>query len=532
MRQGLQDMHLLQELVLLHRQDTGAVETARLLNIDRDTERKYRNRLRLAGLLEGDPDLLPELALLREAVKSDASTPPQERSTIEPWSDFVQEKLAAGLGPTAIHGQLRERFPAFQGSLSAVKRLCKRLRAAKGPSDADVAIPVHTAPGRQAQVDFGYVGKLLDPATGKHRKAWVFVMILSHSRQLFARIVFRQDIDTWLQLHREAFAFFGGVVEVMVPDNLKSAVLRAAFGASELAALNRSYREFARYYGFKIDPTPAYSPKKKGKVESAVKYVKGSFFKPRADVFVDVHDANQRLEAWLADTANARTHGTTGRVPGEVLRDVEQPALKRLPDAPFVPVIWHHGTVAQNAHVSFRGRFYSVPWTHLGKKAWVRVTGNAVAVYVDDVRVADHRLDGPTPWSTVQSHLPKARRELAQRDPAHWYARADALGEDVGAYIRDVMASDDVLYPLRRVQAIVPVLEGLTPQRACSVARRAARYACFRPDAVRRIVALGLDLDAQQQTGFVDPGWAKKPKYARQAEAFLTAMEVADGHLG
>lgn len=532
MRQGLQDMHLLQELVRLHRLDTGAVETARLLKIDRKTERKYRSRLRLAGLLKGDPDLLPDLALLREAVDSDLPPPAQETSTIAPWADFVEEKLAAGLGPTAIHGQLRERFPTFAGSLSAVKRLCKRLRAAKGPSDSDVAIPVHTAPGRQAQIDFGYVGKLLDPATGKRRKAWVFVMLLSHSRLMFARIVFRQDIETWLQLHREAFVFLGGVVEVAVPDNLKAAVLRAAFGATELAALNRSYRDFARYYDFKIDPTPAYSPKKKGKVESAVKYVKGSFYKPRADVITDVDDANRRLEAWLADTANARTHGTTGRVPAEVFREVEQPALKGLPDVPFVPVIWHHGTVAKNAHVSFRGRFYSVPWTHLGKKAWVRVTGNAVDIYIDDVRVADHRLDGPTPWSTVQAHLPKARRELAQRDPAHWYARADALGEDVGAYIRDVMDSDDVLYPLRRVQAIVPVLEGLTPSRAASVARRAARYACFRPDAVRRIVAQGLDLDPERPNGFVSTKWASDPKYARQAAAFLAALEVADGHVG
>ena len=184
-------MHLLQELVRLHRLDTGAVETARLLKIDRKTERKYRYRLRLVGLLESDPDLLPKLALLRASVDSDVPPPAQETSTIAPWADFVQDELAAGLGPTAIHGQLRERFPAFQGSLSAVKRLCKRLRAAKGPLDSDVAIPVHTAPGRQAQVDFGYVGKLLDPAKGKRRKAWVFVMILSHSRQIFARIVFR-----------------------------------------------------------------------------------------------------------------------------------------------------------------------------------------------------------------------------------------------------------------------------------------------------------------------------------------------------
>jgi len=71
-----------------------------------------------------------------------------------------------------------------------------------------------------------------------------------------------------------AFEHFGGVVETVVPDNLKAAVVRAAFGLSDEPALNRSYRELARHYGFNVDPTPPYQPEKKGGVESSVKYGK------------------------------------------------------------------------------------------------------------------------------------------------------------------------------------------------------------------------------------------------------------------
>lgn len=522
-------MHQLQELVRLHRLGTTARQTAHLLGIDRKTERKYRRRLHEAGLLEGSPEELPELGVLKAAAYRKSAPPPQEQSSIERWRGEVERLLDQGCGPTAVHGQLTERFNDYDGSLSAVKRLCTRIAEERGPRPEDVAIPVHTAPGQQAQVDFGYVGRLADPETGTSRKAYVFVMVLSHSRWMYAEIVFSQDIDTWLGLHKRAFKALGGVPAVIVPDNLKAAVTKAAFGASEMGTLQRSYREMARHYGFAIDPAPAYAPEKKGKVESGVRYVKSSFYTPRSDTFRALDDANRALTGWLAQTANQRVHGTTGRVPADVLAEVELAALRGLPSEPYVPVLWHKAKIARNAHAVFRGRFYSVPFQHIGKIAWFRVRGEAVEIYVEDEQVAHHRLHGDTPWSTHPNHLPEARRDLARRDPNHWYERADALGEEVGAYIREVMASDEVHYPLRRVQSIVPALEALTPDRARSVVTRARRFACFKPDAIKRIIRDELDLEPLEGAP-VDPGWASSPVYARNAEEFLGHMEVGHGH--
>jgi hypothetical protein len=142
--------------------------------------------------------------------------------------------------------------------------------------------------------------------------------------------------------------------------NLKAAVVRAAFGVGGVTALNRSYRELARYYGFKVDPTPVRQPKKKGKVESGVRYVKRNGLAGMAGA--DVDSTRAHLARWVDGVANQRIHGTTQRRPAEVFAAEELEFLKPLPAAPFVPVIWHEAGVHQDAHVAFDGRLYSVPW--------------------------------------------------------------------------------------------------------------------------------------------------------------------------
>ena len=347
-------------------------------------------------------------------------------------------------------------------------------------------------------------------------------MVLCHSRLAFGRVVFDQSLETWLDLHRQAFAFFGGVPKVLVPDNLKAGVLKAAFKAEELSTLNRSYRDLARHYGCRIDPTPAYQPQKKGKVEAGVKYHKRAFFKIRAGELGDIDEANEQYARWLANTANQRVHGTTREVPAVAFEEREKDALLGLPDEAYVPVRWHRAKVQDTCHVTFEGRMYSVPWPLVGREAWLKARGNALTIYVDDERQADHRLDGPGAWSTQPAHLPEHRRDLAQRDPEHWFARARAIGPEVEAYIAEVMRADDVLLPLRRVQSIVRTLESVSPKRARAAAARAARFGAYRPDAVRRILAKRLENSVEPGT-WVTPEWATLPRFARQAEDFLRA---------
>jgi transposase len=323
------EMQRLQELVRLHRMGTGAREVARMLRMSPNTERDYRNALQAEGLLQGAVDEIAAPEVLRAAVERHLSleAPPQMVSTLEPAvRDKIAELAMKGLKPQAIYDRLRLEDASFKASFWSVRGAWRKWRKERGVRAEDVAIPVETEPGEVAQVDFGYVGKLYDAAKGVLRKAWVFVMVLAFSRRTMMRIVFDQKIETWLRLHVEAFDEFGGVVATVVPDNLKAAVIRAAFGVDGAASLNRSYRELARHYHFKIDPAPIYAPKKKGKVESAVKYVKRNFFVGRDNH--DAEDTKRDLARWVSEIANTRIHGTTHRRPIDLFARSKAPCSR------------------------------------------------------------------------------------------------------------------------------------------------------------------------------------------------------------
>ena len=381
------DMDRLQELVRLHRMGTGAREVARLLGMSPNTERSYREALRTAQLLDGAVDDIPALDVLRAAVDQQLPVvaPPQMVSTAEPMRVQIVELANKGLKARAIYDRLRLEDPELATSYWAVRSVWRQWRKERGVVAADVAIPVETAAGEIAQVDFGYVGKLYDAASGMLRKAWVFVLVLAFSRRLVARIVFDQKIETWLRVHVEAFGELGGAPATVVPDNLKAAVIRAAFGVDSAASLNRSYRELARHYGIKIDPAPIYAPKKKGKVESSVKYVKSNFFAAREGA--DVDETRRELQRWVDEIANTRMHSTLHRRPIDLFAD-EREALRELPERRFEVVTWHKARVHQDSHIVFDKRLYSVPWRLIGQQVWVRASSTTIIVFADDVRVA------------------------------------------------------------------------------------------------------------------------------------------------
>jgi transposase len=521
-------MDRLQELVRLHRMGSGGREVARLLGMSPNTERAYRLALEAAGLLQGPVADLPTLEKLKAAVEDrlPRKLPPQQTSSVEGWLARIEELRKEDLGPRAIYDRLRledEQFREVGATLSAVKRLCLRLKRARGVQAEDVAIPVETRPGEVAQVDFGYVGKLYDPRARVLRKAWVFVMVLGYSRHMVARIVFDQTVETWLRLHVEAFEELGGVVEVVVPDNLKAAVTRAAFGVNGPTALNRSYRELARHYGFKVDPAPPRAPKKKGKVESGVKYVKRNGLKGRAGQDADL--VGRELQRWVYEIAGTREHGTTRRRPLHLFREVEQAMLKPLPARRFEPVLWKEATVHRDSHVVFGKRLYSVPWRLIEKTVWVRATASTVTIFHDDERVATHDRRGPGPRSTVDQHLPEHRADLRHRSRSYWEERADRIGPETGRFVREVFDSDDVLHMLRPVQAIVTHLERHPRERAEAACRRASYFGTFSFQGVKNILLRALDLEPLPAGAALAGSPQESFRYARSAAELLHGKE-------
>ncbi|MFQ5505257.1 MAG: IS21 family transposase, partial [Planctomycetota bacterium] len=392
-----------------HRQGQSKRRIARHIRVGRDTLARYFAAFEKAGLLEGAADDLPDAARLRviAAEHLPSKKPKQQRSSVERWRPRIEAMAKAGAGPTAIFDFLRTHEDEYEGSLSAVKRLCANLRRSQGPEGKDVVIPITTLPGEIAQVDFGYAGLRFDPIKRVMRKSWIFVMTLAYSRLTYAEFVFDQKIDTWLAVHVNAFECLGGVPAVIVPDNLKSAVIRAVFGVDKEAVLNRSYRELARAYGFRIDPTPARSPEKKGRVERDVKYIAGNCLATLESV--DIKEDQKQLMLWLREVAWKRRHGTTGRPPIELFLEDEKGVLLPLPPKRWDPIVWKPVTVHRDSHVQVDGAFYSAPWRLLRQKIWARCTRTSVELWHEDEHLWTHRCTCRGQHQTVEGHLPEGR---------------------------------------------------------------------------------------------------------------------------
>lgn len=517
------DMHRIQEVIRLHRLGRGQRAIARQLRMGRDTVRSYHEKLEEAGLLDGAADDLPGIETLQKVITEQLPAPAAPpRSSVERWKPKISKLREAECGPKAIHDYLRLHEPDYDGHLSAVKRMCRRLDREAGPKETDVAIRVETVPGEIAQVDFGYAGMRYDPERGVLRKCWVFVMTLGFSREMFCELVFDQKIGTWLDLHVRAFEHFGGIPKVIVPDNLKAAVIRAAFGVDGDPTLNRSYRELARYYGFQIDPTPARAPEKKGKVESSVKYVRRNFL--RTWETVDIEEDRRQLQRWVREIAGQRIHGTTGRRPRELFEEAEVAALSPLPKARWEPVLWKEVKLHRDSHVQVDGAFYSAPWKLLGAKLWARCTPHSIALWHDDKLVHTHGRVARGQRRTVDEHLPEHRRDLRHRSRSYWIERAQILGSEVERLATAIFDSDDVLLQLRRVQSVVRHLENFPRERARRAAARALHFGCIDYRSIKNILRRGLDLEPLPEESRPRE-WAQGSRYARQPTLFSSARE-------
>ena len=499
-------MDRLVEMVRLHRCGVPNRTAARFLHMGPNTHSAARRRFEQAGLWDGGTEL-PSQESLRALLPQ--QLPPQQKSSVEPWKELVRSMVERGLRARAIHTRLLLDLPAFSASYYAVKRLVVSLLCALPPDPDQVVIPVETGPGEVAQVDFAYVGLVLDPTTGLRKKAWFFLMTLGYSRHFFARVVFDQTIPTWLDLHVRAFTFFGGVPKTVVPDNLKSAIIRTSFGVDPDLEAQRDYRELARHYGFLIDPTPPRSPKKKGKVERNVAYVE-NFMASRAEDST-ISELNLDLDRWNREIASLRIHGSTGRIPARVFEE-ERADLLPLPATPYLLTLWRHTRVQPDAHVLFAGRFYSLPWNNIGKEAWIQAIPDRVFLYVEDCLLAEHARHGPGLYSTLPGHLPE-RSAFAIRNPEIWRQRASLVGKGARTWVDLEFALQDGLSRLGRVQAVVLYLEQLPKDRAEAVCQRALTYGVHRVAEIKEIVVKGLDRHHEPEVGSHPP--QKAHKFAR-----------------
>ena len=364
-------------------------------------------------------------------IKMKSTAPrPQATSLVEPY--------AAWWG----HAQLSTKYAnGFTGSYSALRRFLHGCASGSPTSDHDFG------PGDVAQVDFGAGPVITDVHTGEACKTWVFVMMLAWSRHQYAELVRDQRVETWLGCHRRAFEHFGSVPARVMIDNPKCAITKACYHDP---TVQRAYAEYAEGYGFLIMANPPRDPKKKGRVESGVKYVKANFFPLRE--FRSLGDANTQLTEWVMGTAGNRIHGSTHEKPLTRFAETERHLLKPLPTTAPELAAWAKVKVHGDCHVQYEKCRYSVPYRQVGQSLWLRASETTVRVFRDQEMVAIHsRLFRPGSRSTVPQHMPPEAQAYTMKDPQWCLRQAEQIGPACHALIEQLFA-DRVLDNLRAAQ--------------------------------------------------------------------------------
>ena len=254
-------------------------DIATSLGVDRKTVRKYSAPAIAAGLVPGGAALgeAEWVELVRGWFPELVDTRLRQSSwpAIEVFHDTIKGLLPE-VTVSTIHQRLRDEH-GLEASLSSLRRYL----AANLPEEMLAAqvtvLRDGPAPGHEAQVDYGMLGMWWDPARQARRRVWAFVMVLAASRHMFVRPLLVMDQRAWNDAHVAAFAFFGGVTERIVPDNLKTGVERPDLYDPKI---NRSYAELGAHYGLLIDPARIFKPKDKARVERPMPYVRDSYFMP------------------------------------------------------------------------------------------------------------------------------------------------------------------------------------------------------------------------------------------------------------
>lgn len=453
----------------------GKRAIARSLGISRSTVQKYIDLAERSGVTQCGPKLsradwikfVHEKIGPHEIIKKDG---PTTAELITPYHDLIGKGLKETTGKTIWDRLRRERD--LNVSYSSFKRYIREHFWEEVMMNRIRVLRVEPAAGEEGQIDFGRLGYWFDPAVGRKRLLYVFVMTLAFSRYMFIWIVERMDLKNWIEAHVKAFEFFDGCPARWVIDNLKDGVIKPDLYDPRL---NRTYDELARHYGAIIDPCRGGKPRDKARVERPVPYIRDSFYSGRGDLWRLVDEIRGAGLEWCIHVAGQRDHGTTRQIPIEVFRQIEKNALKPLPEAPFEMSEWYSPMVAGDTHVMVKGALYSVPSRHMGSQVDVRVTAKTVEIYKDEQLIKTHLPVAKGKRQTDYNDYPPEKVQFYQRNPQWCLEKAQEIGSSVYRVVEELLKTK-AFHHLRQCQGIIRLGEKYGDKRLDAACYRAMTF--------------------------------------------------------
>ena len=462
-------------------------QIARSCGIARSTVGEYVRRAEAAGLSWPLPEHLTEAGIEQMLFPLPPAIPAAERP-VPQWSE-VRQELASKKSVTL--GLLWEEYKEQHPQGYQYSRFCELYREWTGKLHLWMR-QEHRA-GEKTFVDYcGQTVPVYDTTAGAVREAQVFVAVLGASNYAYAEATWTQSLPDWIGSHVRAFAYFGGVTELVVHDNLKSGVTRPCRYEPES---NHAYLDLITHYGVAALPGRVRSPRDQAKVEAGVQLIQRWILaRLRHRKFFGLAELNTEIRRLLEDL-NRRPFK---KLPGSRRSQYEaldRPALKPLPAEPYTYADWLKATVHLDYHVDVERHHYSVPYQLYDKVVDVRLTERTVECFYKGQRVASHRRSQePHRHTTVAEHMPPAHRHYAEWTPerlAHWARQSGALTMQA---VEAIMGSR--LHPQQGFRACMGVMrlgKLYGAERLEAACGRALRLTAVSYRSINSILKSGLD---------------------------------------
>lgn len=355
--------------------------------------------------------------------------------------------------------------------------------------------------GDKLYVDFaGDKLQIIDKQTGEIQSVEVFVAILGASQLTYAEAVMTQQKEDFIAACENALHFYGGVPAAIVPDNLKSAVIKSS---KYEPIINETFADFASHYNTAILPARAYRPRDKALVENAVRILYTRIYaKLKEKHFFSLEELNVAIRTELEVHNNLIL---TGRNYSrrQQFDEVERCALLPLPELRYELKKTLFVTVMKNGHVCLHAdkHYYSVPYRFIGRKIKLMYSRHSVEIFYNYERIALHkRLKSPYNYTTQKEHLASSHRFVSEWTPERFLSWAHGIHEDVGLYILKIL--DRKQHPEQAYKSCVGVLgfaKKVGNERLIKACQRALEYGIYNYKTIQKILENGLENQQEEQ---------------------------------
>jgi transposase len=409
---------------------------ARSCRIVHSTVREYLVRAEQAGLRWPLPEDLDENGLYQLLYPEQASEVEKAARPMPDWEWVRKELKKRSVTRRLLWDEYREEHVDGYG----YSQYCELYR--QYVKKLDPPMRQNHKAGEKLFVDYaGDTVPITNPETGEVWQAQIFVAVQGASSYTYAEAQASQEMANWIGGHVRAMAFFGGATQIIVPDNLRQGVKSPCWYDPDL---NQTYLELAQHYEVAILPTRVRKPRDKAKVEVGVQVVERWILaRLRNRTFFSLVELNRAIRKLLEDL-NQRQMEHLEKSRRQLFEELDQPALRPLPDRPYEYALWKAARVNIDYHVEFEKHFYSVPFLLIHEEVRIRATERLVEIFHKGSRepVAIHPRN-PTPgrYSTQTVHMPSNHQKAGEWNAERLVRWADEIGPHTAQLIQMILAS-------------------------------------------------------------------------------------------